>query len=362
VTTVRLLADDLTGALDTAAEFVPLTGPIRVAWHGAIPDALPASAALDSGTREAAPDEAAAVVTALTPYLRGAGIAYKKIDSLLRGPTLAELAACLRAGPWRACLLAPAFPDQGRITVQGVQLARDAGGVDRVAGDILAGLRGLGAAAQTGCLAGAPPDGISVFDARSNQDLRRIAAYAAALAEPLLLAGTGGLAQAMAAGAPAVLPPRLVPPILGLFGSDQAATAAQLAACGAYHVRVPEAGAAAAAVARLHQSGIALVSLDLPNGLSRPDAARRIATAFNRVTGDAPRPGTLVVSGGETLRALCAGLDAHGLDVFGRLQPGVPLSRLRGGRWDGVTIVSKSGAFGGASLLRDHLLLHERSA
>ena len=30
---LRLLADDLTGALDSAARFVPLTGPVAVTWR-----------------------------------------------------------------------------------------------------------------------------------------------------------------------------------------------------------------------------------------------------------------------------------------------------------------------------------------
>src|SRR3954451_21826491 len=96
--TVRLLADDLTGALDTAAELVGLSGPIPVFWHGAIPSRLPANAAFDSGTRELSGADAAAVVTRLTPLMDGADIAYKKVDSLLRGPTLMEIAATLRTG------------------------------------------------------------------------------------------------------------------------------------------------------------------------------------------------------------------------------------------------------------------------
>ena len=35
--------------------------------------------------------------------------------------------------------------------------------------------------------------------------------------------------------------------------------------------------------------------------------------------------------------------------------PGVPRSRLRGGAWDDVTVVSKSGAFGPDALWRDLL-------
>ena len=52
---LRLLADDLTGALDSAARFVPMTGPVAVTWQDV---ATAGSVAIDSGTREL-PAEAA---------------------------------------------------------------------------------------------------------------------------------------------------------------------------------------------------------------------------------------------------------------------------------------------------------------
>jgi uncharacterized protein YgbK (DUF1537 family) len=125
---VRLMADDLTGALDTAAEFVGLAGPVPVFWDGPPGDVFPPSAALDTGTRESAASEAVAAAEALAPALRGADIAYKKLDSLLRGHALAELAGCFRAGGWTHGVLAPAFPHQGRATRDGRQFVRTAAG------------------------------------------------------------------------------------------------------------------------------------------------------------------------------------------------------------------------------------------
>jgi D-threonate/D-erythronate kinase len=92
MTIVRLLADDLTGALDTAAEFVPLTGELPVFWPGVGPLELVGSLSLDSGTRERDPEAAAAEVARLAPSLNGSDIAFKKIDSLMRGAALAEIA------------------------------------------------------------------------------------------------------------------------------------------------------------------------------------------------------------------------------------------------------------------------------
>ena len=58
-----------------------------------------------------------------------------------------------------------------------------------------------------------------------------------------------------------------------------------------------------------------------------------------------PQP-TLVAGGGETLRTLCRALELIPSTLSGQLMPGVPRAILRGGGWDGVAVVSKSGAFG----------------
>lgn len=359
---LRLLADDLTGALDTAAELVGLAGPVPAFWHGAIPATLPPSAALDSGTRELGAAPAAATASALAASLVGVGIAYKKIDSLLRGPTIAELAACMRAGEWRHCALAPAFPYQGRITREGVQHARDGEGRwSAASGPIVATLRAEGVDAHAGRLDADPHPGINVFDAETDDDLRRVVATVRQWPGPVLWSGSGGLAQALAGDKEALAPAALPPPVLGLFGSDQAIMAAQLEACAPHWVRLPHGGPTDAAVKRqLAADGVALASVDLPLGLTRADAARLIAAELERLTLDMPPPGTLVVAGGETLRGLCLSLGARSLEVQGRIVPGLPYSIMRGGRWDGVTVVSKSGAFGHRTLLRD--LLAERTS
>jgi D-threonate/D-erythronate kinase len=368
MTTVRLLADDLTGALDTAAELVGVTGPVHAFWHGALPSELPANAALDSGTRELDPGAAVAATAAFARHLDGAGLAYKKVDSLLRGPTLAEVVACLRAGGWERAVFAPAFPFQGRATRGGVQHARDAEGRwSAVSGDLVARLREEGADARPGRFDESLPSGVSVFDAETDDDLRRIADCGRAASGPVLWIGAGGLAQALAGDALAEAVSPLPLPILGLFGSDQAVTAGQLVACGPDWLRLADGGAGNAALVaeRLGRDNRALVSLDLPPDSPRAEAARRIEAELSRLARSVPRPGALLVAGGETLRGLCLSLGARSLEVQGRIVPGLPRSILRGGVWDGVTVVSKSGAFGTPTLLRDLLrgaLTVERTA
>ncbi|WP_419539761.1 nucleotide-binding domain containing protein [Methylobacterium oryzae] len=101
-------------------------------------------------------------------------------------------------------------------------------------------------------------------------------------------------------------------------------------------------------------------------GTAREDAAAHIAGTFAGVIDRIPRPGTLLVAGGETLKALCLALGVARLDVTGQITPGLPRSTLRGGRWDGLPVVSKSGAFGTEGVWRDLLhqngFPHDRSA
>ncbi len=371
MTTLRLVADDLTGALDTAAEFVPLTGPVQAFWDGARTAMLAGHAALDLGTREADRAAAVAAVQAAIPALAGAGIAFKKIDSLLRGHTLPELAACVQAGPWACTVLAPAFPFQGRITRGAQQLMASDGGFVPVGPNLVDALRALGIPAQaaSGQELAQPASGsglapgVTVFDAQTDAELDAVVAAAGGIGAPVLWCGTGGLARALAGGghvAPPELPRLELPrPMLGLFGSDQAVTAAQLAACLPHWTPVADGGAASAAAlaARLQRHGVALATHALPDGTARAHAASRIAATFRDLVARLPAPGTLVVAGGETLRGLCLALGATSLEVRGRLLPGVPVSVLRGGAWDGVTVVSKSGAFGHPTLLRDVLRL-----
>ncbi len=355
MTIVRLLADDLTGALDTAAEFVPLTGELPVFWPGAGRLEVVGSLGLDSGTRERDPEAAAAEIARLAPSLNGADIAFKKIDSLMRGAALAEIAACMRAGAWQFCVLAPAFPYQGRITRAGRQHRNGGSGWIPVSDDLAASLRAFGVSAQRRLGDADLRPGITVLDAETDEDLRRIVATGRRCSGPVLWAGTGGLAQALTAGSsrPALLP--LPGPILGLFGSDQAVTAGQLAACEPHWLHV-EGHAFDPIPRRLDEAGLALVSFRLPVDTPRALAAAQIANAITRLIDQVGPPGTVVVAGGETLRSLCGAVGARALSVQGRLVPGVPQSIVQGGRWNGVTVVSKSGAFGHTSLLRELIL------
>jgi uncharacterized protein YgbK (DUF1537 family) len=334
----RLLADDLTGALDSAAGFVPTFGPIPVLWS---PWAGADVAALDSNTREANPRDADAALPRFARELAGADLAFKKLDSQLRGHPAVEIALCLREGNFEHAVIAPAFPFQGRTTSGGRQIVdgRDIGA------DLAATLAAFGETVRL-CRPGDPaPGGISLWDAGADQDLDTVVAAGRSLPGRVLWCGSGGFASALGGRLPVPCPsvPR---PVLALIGTDHPTTRLQLDACAHRH-RLADTAAEAVMIGAQLTAGISIaVNPVLPDGLTRIAAAQRIASRFAALVRRLPRPGALAVSGGETLRNLCAALGTDRLDVDGELTPGVPTSRLVGGAWDGLRVVSKSGGFG----------------
>lgn len=336
--TVRILADDLTGALDSAAAFAVPGRTVRALWTAPGDDDR-ASLAIDAGTREHPAAEAAARVAALARHL-SVGVALKKIDSLMRGSPAEELAACLAHG-FDGCVLAPAFPAQGRITRGGVQHAPGPGGPAPVGVDLAGRLAALGLAP----VRIADPDAVAtaegrvlLCDATSDADLAAIVAAGRRRPGRVLWCGTGGLAAALADGVPP--PPRLpAGPVLFVIGSEHPVSRAQMAALPA---RLP--------------GHVAVLPLDLPAGQARDATARALRRRIV-ATAAGPAPAVLVAAGGETLAAVMRAAGARALRLAGAWRPGVPVSVVEGGRWEGATVVSKSGAFGPPGLWAE--LLHD---
>lgn len=350
---VGLVADDLTGALDAAAVFARPQAPVAILARA---DGCRGSFALDAGTRGASKAEAQAAAARDAPLLREVRTAFRKIDSLLRGHPAAEIAATARAGDFASVVVAPAFPAQGRITLQGRQYARHADGTYRLIDvDLGRALAACGLAPRPlphiAAMAGA---GVFLCDAEYDSDLAAIAAARPRLRAPVLWCGTSGLARALAgAVAPLPVPPG---PCLGVVGSRHPLALAEidrLQAADPDGVIVLAGGAeVAAAVARagerLAGGRWALVTLRLPAADAR--AAARLLRELARAA-SALRPAVLFASGGDTLAALRDASGAARLDALGETAPGIPLSRLVGGGWDGVAVVSKSGAFAGGGVL-----------
>jgi uncharacterized protein YgbK (DUF1537 family) len=369
-------ADDLTGACDTGAPFAARGLRTLVALQGepgstGLPAPPPDVVVLDTESRALAREAAAARALAAARTLAAARPRrlYKKLDSTLRGHAGAELAAVLDGVGLAAALVAPAFPGQARMVVDGVvriggrpadegPLGRDPA-FPRTGASVLAlladaGVRPLGALPLPTARAGAAAAAqrlarfleaggrALVADAETDGDLLTLAE--AASPHPVLLAGSAGLAGALAAtlgahaappGGPAAPAPRLRRPLLVVAGSLHPATRAQLERLGGREgievLAPPAAGAVDDPAAR------------------RATAARLAADARDRIA--RRRPGVTLATGGDTAVALLRALGGQGLRLAGQVEPGLALGTVAGGPFDGLVVATKAGGFGDADTL-----------
>ena len=123
-----ILADDLTGAADSAIAFARRRVPARVVWGDSPPQVHPDAMVLayDAATRELdAAHAARRHREVLQRFLHSPARLFKKIDSTLRGSPAEEIAAMLDVvlaqEPATCVVMAPSFPAMGR-TVRDAQV------------------------------------------------------------------------------------------------------------------------------------------------------------------------------------------------------------------------------------------------
>ena len=118
---VGILADDLTSAADGAGPFVG-RGLSALVGRSYLPTATADIFAVDTGSRSAGTGAAIALTEKYSTSLKGAEVLYKTVDSTLRGQVRAEIGAAFKASGRKKLVFAPAFPDAGRVTRNGIQL------------------------------------------------------------------------------------------------------------------------------------------------------------------------------------------------------------------------------------------------
>jgi uncharacterized protein YgbK (DUF1537 family) len=123
---IVVLADDLTGAAEMGgiAFRYGLAAEIQTVFNSAANADL---IVVDTDTRSCSTKEAAQRVAVVAEQCRQAGVeqVFKKVDSVLRGPVLAELTALLKAWGGNRILLVPANPSLGRTIRQGIYWVDD---------------------------------------------------------------------------------------------------------------------------------------------------------------------------------------------------------------------------------------------
>lgn len=383
--TIAIVADDLTGALDTAARWTHFgLRTIVMLTTAPLPD-TPALA-IHTASRSATAGQAYRRAQEAGQCLRDSNV-YKKVDSTLRGNIGAEVEGLLDGLGLRKALLAPAFPAAGRtvqggiLRVYGVPLAetefsRDsqwpgqeshvptlvARQTPRTVGHLPLEVVTQGEDAIRQALQDCTAQ-LVVADAVETEHLYALARAATHMPQPWLCCGSAGLAdgwlQALGLGRPAAQPfcwARQAGPVLVVAGSRHPATARQLdraqedRGLHLVHLGLDEGEGSAqwSQASRVLTEGrhVALTTTFSPY---RPGgetgAAAYLAHATAWVCATVKILG-LILTGGDTADAVCTAMGMTGVQVVSEVQPGIPAASGIGGRGDGLRLVTKAGGFG----------------
>jgi uncharacterized protein YgbK (DUF1537 family) len=404
---IGIVADDLTGAMDTAQGFAARGYRTTVVVDPSADPTRPTTSeetavlSVNTDTRYDEASEAAERVADAVAAVPSRTV-YKKVDSTLRGNVAAEVDAALAASGSSLALVAPAFPSAGRTTEDGrhyvdgapvaeTEYAADEKGpssssvvdlfdaLDRPVATVPLSTVAEGSEAVASALADAVAGGdrppILVCDAREDAHLAAVAEAGADF--DALYVGSGGLAEHVAvsgaaADAGSSFRPSPGAP-LGVVGSVSATTLAQLGRLpdeavieldGASLLRGADATAAAdrasrrlgdgrpavvtaatdaAAVERTVAAGRAL---NLSSSEVRDRVAGGLAEAAARIL-RTESPSGVVATGGDVAVAVARALDATAVALTGdEVEAGIPVGRFADGRVAGVPLVTKAGGFG----------------
>jgi uncharacterized protein YgbK (DUF1537 family) len=378
---VAIIADDLTGAADTGVQLARAGYRSAVAFRDApIPPAEDLDAvALDTDSRAMPAGFAAKRVVDAGHAVREASIVYKKLDSTLRGPVAAELAAALESTGRHHAVVAPAFPSAGRTTVEGVQLVRGVpvheteakndprtpvreGHIPTLLATSFPSARSLRVedlADPTAVRRTLEDSRCVVADATRDEDLE---ALVRAVPDPseVLWAGSAGLALALGRTYPGPQPraalatPSPARRVLVVVGSLSGVARGQLRAlaveygCEAVPVAAGPSGANEEALeaARIALSEGVCAAVHSTEERDASGSGSFVEALAEVVAGLSGRDlfDALVLTGGETAVGVARRLGAVGIRLEEEVEPGIPTGSLIGP--SPYRVVTKAGGFG----------------
>lgn len=330
---LAILADDLTGALDSAAPFAGRGLRTEVALDldaiADIVDERPDVLSINLNTREIAADEARTTTAAVIALLPAGTQLFKKVDSRLKGNIVAELDAT----PFTKALVAPAIPEFDRIVDEGCVTGFGVHTPIRIADRL---------GAHAACA--------HIPNSRTPTDLDAALAEAKSDGTDLLI-GARGLAEALArrmtAGADtqaAIVP---IGRIAFVIGSRDPITLAQVDTLRSGH-SLNYLPAPNGDVDVVTDIGSELTLVQATPGAEEMDpqkVSEALADGLKR--NFAEYDGTLLLSGGATAEAVLRRLGLSRLRLHGECLPGLGLASTQG-----RCIIAKSGGFGHPDTLK----------
>ena len=382
---ILILADDLTGSLDTGVQMTAKGYEVTVQTENT---GIPADIRCDvlvinTDTRHTDSTDAYQTVSDLVKDALCAGFdcINKKTDSGLRGNVGAELTALLEASGEKRLPFVPAWPKMNRITKEGIQYVSGLPLAESIfAKDVLNPVKEsrvdrlihLQSSAAVSLQANnTDTEGIAVYDCISDTDMERIAAEIFNdCHRPLIAAGCAGLLEKYPGSTEkkdSKFYEELPHELIVLSGSLNEVTLKQLQAAqenDACRMHLPVQKILTGQwqekdieqfVCSFLQAAITPVAIidTLDNTVSAEDAGDRIAAAMGKIAACLTEQNvhkTLMVIGGDTLLGCVKALGIETLTPVKEMAPGTVLAKYTypGGKG---CLITKSGGFGDEALL-----------
>jgi len=360
---IAVIADDLTGALDTGVQFTQWGYTTQLTKK---PQNSTAQVTItNTDTRNKTPKEAYQTVYNIAKQLTHNTIIYKKIDSTLRGNPGPETQAILDATGETTAILTPTYPPTGRRVHNGhlyihntpvteTEYINEYRHRTSYIPEILNTKTKIHVAKNPENI----KPGINIIDTTTEKDLIKTARH-----HTRILAGSAGLADALCQTL------RNPPPVITIIGSMRTQTrnqAQQLKTrLGAKIIPldttkalngIPQTQTMKEAEAAL-KTGQDVVITSAPSpeiveqtkteaqrmGLSIEELEKRVTGALAEVTENLLKHKTsgLILTGGATALAVTERLAVKNIVILDEVEPGVPVLRL-----DQTPAVTKAGGFG----------------
>jgi uncharacterized protein YgbK (DUF1537 family) len=349
-----LVADDLTGATDSAVGFAEHGWRVELILRpddppSTVPPTDPTPTVLAISTEARAQSDAdatRATFTAVDMLVRsGAQRLYLKIDSTVRGSIPGQLAGALQA--WRqvhpdaTAVVCPAFPAQrrtvvgGAVLVDGLPVAQTAAGTDPVTPLAISNLAAIITGSTYGTLDQLGTAPVLIVDASTDADLDALAREGSAADPSLILVGSGGLTAALGRQWPV--------PATRPVGFPGAPALTVLVAVSSLHpVAIDQ-------VDHLRRHlGDSRLQILTSTSAADVTAAGAAAQLADQVAAELATSSyeALILVGGDGAAAILRRLAASRVVVDSMISIGCPSGTIVGGQADGLRLVTKSGGFG----------------
>ena len=359
-----VIADDLSGAAECAAEFAQPGIPTVLRLVQTSGKDTGRILVWDLDARESTPTLSPEVLESIQHSRR----TYVKIDSLLRGKW-AQFIALVAQTVARPIIMCSALPRLGRGMQDGFVTLSSASGAEHklehykasaiqglMLAGVLAGHHPLGTGTEDAIgrrlWAATQLNTVTIVDAATDAELNTLARVLELLPSPYTAIGSAGLASALAR---CLAPPTSscelgrVSSMAVLVGSQTEPAREQLAELAAESgetVRIWSTLSNRRAAFEPSPQGQALHLFSTQPSDSGTLGGRDLSRRFvHDALANLPPVDCFLATGGETARALCDALKVCQIDVFGQLEPGISLARMN--TPVGVRrLVLKSGSFG----------------